>query len=361
MAAHQEDVANLNRLIDEIMRDNVEAVEEIQKENQPEEERNVEKGKQPKEEEQPESKITEEEKDYISQEAKELWNKVMADKEFVCERGFGKLIFPFSEVMKKRGWEFFCEHKAPKFAALAREFYAKMVGMKDDSVYVRGVWVPFDDRRINEVFKLRDFKHGSKYKKFLENPNYEKIVSLLTGGEGKWEVTKKNSHHAIKRGALTKEAKVWFYFICSVIVPTKHLCSVREQEDILLYAFLKEYKMNIGILIEESIRGYHHSNKRGLIPHPATITRLCFWAGVKGNWEEEERCPRVSPLTLTGVTRGPKGKRKKEVMVVDAETEQETNATNDRREIEEVLDNILPEAEEEPLGVSPTYPLFPDV
>ena len=64
--------------------------------------------------------------------------------------------------------------------------------------------------------------------------------------------------------------------------------------------------MNIGILIEESIKGYHHSNKRGLIPHLTTITRLCLWVGVKGNWEEEEKCPRVSPLTLTGVTRGPK-------------------------------------------------------
>ena len=224
-------------------------------------------------------------------------------------------------MIEKRGWEFFCEHKAPGFSTLPREFYANMVGMKDDSVYVRGVWVPFDDKRINDNFKLRYFKHGSKYKKLLEKPNYEKIVNRLTGGKGKWEVTKKNPHHAIKRGTLTEEAKVWFYFICSVIMPTKHLCSVREQESILLYAFLKGYKMNIGILIEESIRGYHHSNKRGLIPHPTTITKLCLWAGVKGNWEEEEKCPRVSPLTLTGVTRGPKGKRQKEVMVVDAETE----------------------------------------
>ena len=227
----------------------------------------------------------------------------------MCERGFGKLISPFSEVVEKRGWGFFCEHKAPGFSALAREFYANMVGMKEDSVYVRGVWVPFGDRRINEMFKLRDFKHGWKYKKLVENPNYEKILNRLTGGEGKWEVTKKNPYHTIKRGALTEEAKVWFYFICSVIVPTKHLCSVREHEAIILYAFLKGYKMNIGILIEESIRGYHHSNKRGLIPHPTTITRLCLWAGVKGMWEEEAKCPRVSPLTLTRVTRGPKGKR----------------------------------------------------
>ena len=55
--------------------------------------------------------------------------------------------------------------------------------------------------------------------------------------------------------------------------------------------------------------------------------------------------------------KGPKGKRQKEVIVVDAKTEQETNAKNDRREIEEVPENILPEAEEEePLKVSPTYP-----
>ena len=83
MVAHQEDVANLNRLIDEIMRDSVEVVEEIRTETQAEEDRNVEKGNQPEEEEQPEKEITEKEKDFISQEAKELWNKVMSDKEFV--------------------------------------------------------------------------------------------------------------------------------------------------------------------------------------------------------------------------------------------------------------------------------------
>ena len=60
--------------------------------------------------------------------------------------------------------------------------------------------------------------------------------------------------------------------------------------------------MNVGRLIEGSIRGYHLSTKRGLIPHPTTITRLCILAGVKGSWEEEETCPKVTPLTLTSVT-----------------------------------------------------------
>ena len=138
MAANQDEVNKINKMIDEIIRDNVEAVEEAQSETQPEEEANADKGDQP-EEEQPERADTEEEKDFISQEAKELWNKVLFDKEFICERGFGKVISPFAEVITKRGWEFFREHKSPGFSALPREFYSNMIGMKDDFVFVRGV------------------------------------------------------------------------------------------------------------------------------------------------------------------------------------------------------------------------------
>ena len=76
----------------------------------------------------------------------------LADKGFVGERGSGKLISHFTEIIEKRGWEFFCKHKAPSFSALVREFYSNMAGMREDSMYVRGVWVPFGHMRINEVF-----------------------------------------------------------------------------------------------------------------------------------------------------------------------------------------------------------------
>ena len=103
MAANQDDITNLNKLIDEIMRESVEVVEEIQSEPQPGEEINVEQGTQPEEDELPEKEALEEDKDFISKESQELWNKILIDKEFVCERSFGKLISPFSEVIKKRG------------------------------------------------------------------------------------------------------------------------------------------------------------------------------------------------------------------------------------------------------------------
>ena len=151
----------------------------------------------------------------------------------------------------------------------------------------------------------------------MKEPDYHKIVELLTYGKGKWNSTRKNPHESIARGSLTEEAKVWFYFICSVFLPSKHLNTVREKEAILLYAILKGYKFSVGKIIENSILSYFKGCYRGLIPHPTTITRLCILGGVKGDWEEEERCPKASPLTLTRVTKGPKNRGKEK----EAETE----------------------------------------
>ena len=66
-------------------------------------------------------------------------------------------------VIEKRGWNLFCKHKPPSFATVIREFYANMIDMKEDSVYVRGIWVPVGHERINEVLQIKDPKNGSKY------------------------------------------------------------------------------------------------------------------------------------------------------------------------------------------------------
>ena len=90
--------------------------------------------------------------------------------------------------------------------------------------------------------------------------------------------------------------------------------------------------MNVGGLIEGSIIGYHLSNKRGLIPHPTTISKLCILVGVKGSWDKEETCPKASPLTITGVTKGPRNKKHKGIVELEAEPVEE----NDNREMETI-------------------------
>ena len=90
-----------------------------------------------------------------------------------------------------------------------------------------------------------------------------------------------------------------------------------------MYALLKGYKFDVGKIIETSIRSFHKNVKRGLISHLATITKLCLLARLKGIWAEEETCPKVSPLTLTGVIKGPKSIKSKEMEIVEVAEEHE--------------------------------------
>ena len=85
---------------------------------------------------------------------------------------------------------------------------------------------------------------------------------------------------------------------------------------------------------------YPEGNKRGPIPHPATITRLCIRAGVKGIWEEEEEYPKASPLTLIGISKGPRNQKKKGVIV-------EADFRDEDENVRQEEDNLLVAGEEE--------------
>ena len=271
----------------------------------------------------------EEEDEFVSEEAHSIWKKHYAGKGFIGERGFSQLISPFKELIEQRGWGKFCKQQKTGYAAVVREFYSNLIGRKENSVFVRGVWVPYGAETINAMYGMEGQKHGSKYKKIAESPNREKIARRLTDGKVKWGQGQ-GEKKIINRGDLTEEAKVWFYFLASVLVPTKHVCTVREQEAVILYAILKE----------NSIMKYHEGNKRGLIPHPATITRLCIRAGVKGSWVEEEECPNASPLTLTGVSKGPRNQKKKGVIVEAYSKDEEESARQEE-------DTLMVEDQEE--------------
>ena len=105
-------------MINEIMNECVYGEEEVYLEPQPKTVANAEPEAQPKVEELAEEERaakrqrtvrhtkrieTEGNKDFIFAWAQALWNKQMANKGFVRERGFGKLISPFAEIIERKG------------------------------------------------------------------------------------------------------------------------------------------------------------------------------------------------------------------------------------------------------------------
>ena len=192
----------------------------------------------------------------ISEKVAALMEGSLKNRGFIAERGFKNIISHFAEVLERREWQLLAEHKESGCVSLVKEFYANMVEKEGKRVYVRGQWVEFSREKINRLFNLSVQKDGSKFKKQLKEPEHQKIVDLLTVGKGEWGGTKINHFRSIARGDLTEEAKVWFYFISSVLRPSKHLSTVRREKAILLYALLKGYKINVGKIIENSILGY---------------------------------------------------------------------------------------------------------
>ena len=134
---------------------------------------------------------------------------------------------------------------SPGHVELGKEFYTNMVGRKGIQCYVKGKWVSFNREDINQLLKLGKLKDGSKFKKLKENPEFQKICELITGGNGEWKGNTKITYESMARGSLTEEAKVWFYFPSFVLMPSKHLSIVRQDEAVFLNAIMKGYKINL--------------------------------------------------------------------------------------------------------------------
>ena len=128
----------------------------------------------------------------------------MQDRDFIGKRGFNKLISPFLEIVESKGWNIFCEHKAPDFLDVMKEFNANMVGIKDKIVYVKNKWILFSREENEKNYNLNEMKNGSKFKRLEKEPEFQKIIDLLTNGKRKRNATRKNPHESIARGSLTE-------------------------------------------------------------------------------------------------------------------------------------------------------------
>ena len=76
---------------------------------------------------------------------------------------------------------------------------------------------------------------------------------------------------------------------------------------------------------------------------------------MEGDWEKEETCAKVSPLTLTGITKGPKNKVKEKEVEVEKEE-------GDNREIEQVkFESPAQEYQKRQRSLSPILIVSPEV
>ena len=92
-------------------------------------------------------------------------------------------------TIPRNSWEqrmvYLCEHKAPRFVDVVKELYSNMLGMKDKIVYFRNEWIFFSREEIDKAYNLNERKNGSKFKKLVKEPDFQKIVDFFIDGKGK--------------------------------------------------------------------------------------------------------------------------------------------------------------------------------
>ena len=77
-------------------------------------------------------------------------------------------------LYNRRNWKTLCDHPDLRVAPVVSEFHANLHDRIGSTVFVRGVWVPFDSLTINRFFELQE-EDSEEYRALYREPNYEKV------------------------------------------------------------------------------------------------------------------------------------------------------------------------------------------
>ena len=98
-------------------------------------------------------------------------------------------------------------------------------------------------------------------------------------------------------------AKVWYNFLCVKIKPSLHLSTMTKDKTILLYAMIKGFQFDIGMVIERGLIESTHGRCTGGLIHPSLIIELCRSARVL-MLDSEEQVQQRLPIPLPRVKFG---------------------------------------------------------
>ncbi|PON90635.1 hypothetical protein TorRG33x02_134920 [Trema orientale] len=85
---------------------------------------------------------------------------------------------PFiADVIIQHNWQLFCAHHEDPIVPLVREFYANLTDPEEDTVYVKGVQVPWSEEAINTLFGLGD--PVDEHSAFVEDVTERELLIVL--------------------------------------------------------------------------------------------------------------------------------------------------------------------------------------
>ena len=166
-----------------------------------------------------------------------------------------------------------------------REFYANAYEHENFRAFVRGKRVAFDRTTINQHYfwpNIDDDGYNTYLSKELD---WEEVITALCKPGTQWKLSGKEAL-SFPSSAMTRELKVWHYFIRAKLMQVTHFSDVVKDQAELLYEIKTKKSIDIGSVIEQSILQHVKMPNAGLYC-PSLIIVLCYKAGVLYDANEE--------------------------------------------------------------------------
>ena len=185
---------------------------------------------------------------FVLASASSRYEKSLLNKVLIGERGFSipRGGFPdFDQVIHQRGWVEFYKQPPATVLPLVCEFYANVYEHQGVVARVRGKSVAFDRMTLNRFYTLEDIKYDEYSAYVSDHVDLTEIVNAICKSGTQWNMSNKRAC-SMKASTLTKDAKIWHYFVGARFMSSSHLSDVTRDRTILIYCILSGKTIDVG-------------------------------------------------------------------------------------------------------------------
>lgn len=187
--------------------------------------------------------------------ARELrYHRVIANKNLVSKRGLRPDLRQDGEMatmITERRWSHLTRQLDPTVISLVREFYANAVSIEADYVVqVRGKAVAYDRKTINNYYQLPNYEYEDYLRNGLGAHDLNIVIAQLYKPGTTWKLRNGTDEKtSFSYTELSCYKKAWYSFICSNLMPTRHISDVTKEKAVLLFAIVTKLKIDIRLVI----------------------------------------------------------------------------------------------------------------
>ena len=204
-------------------------------------------------------------------------------------------------VITMHNWKQFCVHPDDVCVPIVREFYANFTDEYQEVVFVRGKQVRIDSQAINRHFGITSAANEhTDFVASVDEASLNSVITDLCVTGAQW-TTSTQGALTFLRSDLKPEAKVWYHFLKTRLMPTTHIQSVTKERALLLHSILQGRQINIGQIIHQEICACAQK-PGGSLWFPNLISDLCEMRGVPMQ-DTEERLANKGPITMAAIAR----------------------------------------------------------